>query len=51
MLLAQIIRGQLTENFTNSIAWSIYLNPDVVFWVKVVEDRSFDKRLSQFGKC
>ena len=51
MPLARIIRGQLTENFTNSIAKYIRLNSDMTFRIKVVEDRSFNKRLSQFGKC
>ena len=50
MLLARIVQGQLTENFTNSIAWYIYLNPDMTFQVKVVEDQSFDEHLSQFYK-
>ena len=50
MPLAQIIRAQLTENSTNSIAGYICLNPDMTFWVKMVEDQSFDERLSQFGK-
>ena len=50
MPLAQIVRGQLTEDSTNSIAECIRLNPDMTFRVKVVEDRSFDERLSQFGK-
>ena len=50
MLSAQIVRGQLTEDSTNSIAGCIRLNPDMTFRVKVVEDRSFDERLSQFGK-
>ena len=50
MLLAQIIQGQLTEDSTNNIARCICLNPDMTFWIKVVEDWSFDKRLSQFGK-
>ena len=48
--LAQIIRSQLTENSTNNIAWYICLNPDMTFWVKVIEDWRFDKRLSIFGK-
>ena len=47
---ARIVRGQLTEDSTNSIAGCIRLNPDMTFRVKVVEDRSFDERLSQFGK-
>ena len=47
---AQIIRGQLTEDSTNSIIWYIYLNPDMTFRIEVVEDRSLEKRLSQFGK-
>ena len=47
---AQIIRGQLTEDSTNSIAGCIGLNPDMTFRVKVVEDRSIDERLFQFGK-
>ena len=50
MPLAQIVRGQLTEDSTNSIAWYIRLNLDTTFRVKVVEDCSFDKRLSPFGK-
>ena len=47
---ARIVRGQLTEDSTNSIAGCICLNPDMTFRVKVVEDQSFDERLSQFGK-
>ena len=43
---AQIVRGQLTEDSTNSIAWYICLNSDMTFRVKVVEDWSFDERLS-----
>ena len=51
MLSAQIDQSQLTEDSTNSIIWYICLNPDMLFQVKVVEDESFDKHLSQFGKC
>ena len=47
---AQIIQGQLTEDFTNSIAWCIRLNPDMTFRIEVVEDRSLEERLPQFGK-
>ncbi len=36
MLLAQIIRGQLTENSTNSITQSICLNSDIIFWIKMI---------------
>ena len=50
MLLAQIIQGLQTENSTNYIAWYIHLNPDMTFQVKVLEDWSFDKRLSQFDR-
>ena len=50
MLLAQIIRDQLTENSTNSIAWYIGLNPDMTFRIKVVEDGTFDKCLPKFDK-
>ena len=47
---AQIIRGQLTEDSTNSISEYIRLNPDMTFQIKVVESQSLDKRLSQFDK-
>ena len=50
MLLAQIILGQLTEDSTNSIAWYIHFNLDSMLRVKVVEDQSFEKCLSQFDK-
>ncbi len=33
---AQIIRGQLTENFTNSIARNIYLNLDMTLWIEMI---------------
>ncbi len=36
MPLAQIIRGQLTENFTNSIARSICLNSDMTLQIKMI---------------
>ena len=36
--LAQIILGQMIEDFTNSIAWYIRLNLDMTFQIKVVED-------------
>ena len=48
--MAQITWSQLTKDSTNSITWYICLNSDIMFLVKVVEDPSFDKRLSQFGK-
>ena len=51
MSLAQIVQNQLFENSTNRITSIIYLNLDITFQVKVVEDWSFDKRLFQFGKC
>ena len=35
MPLAQIIRGQLTKDSTNSIAWYIRLNPDMTFWWRI----------------
>ena len=38
MLLAQIVLDQLTEDSTNSIAWYIRFNPDMMFRIKVVED-------------
>ena len=47
---AQIIQGQLTEDSTNSIAWYIYLNPDMTLEIKIVEDWSLEERLSKFGK-
>ena len=47
---ARIVRGQLTEDSTNSIARCICLNMDMTFRVKEIEDLSFDERLSQFGK-
>ena len=47
---AQIIRGQLAENSTNSIALYIYLNLDMTFQIKVVEDWSLEECLPQFGK-
>ena len=50
MPLTQIIRGQLTEDFTNSMAWYIRLNLDMTFQIEVVEDQSFEERLPQFGK-
>ena len=50
MLLAQIVRDQLTEDSTNSIAWRICFKPDMTFQVKVVEDWSLDEYLSQYGK-
>ena len=46
MLSARIVWGQLTKDSTNGIAWYIRLNLDMTFWVKVVEDRSFDEYLS-----
>ena len=45
MPLAQIIQGQLTEDFINSIVCYIYLNPDITFWIKIVKDQSLKKRL------
>ena len=51
MPLAQIVWGQLTEDSANSIAWFIRLKPDKTFQIKVVEDRSLEERLPQFGKC
>ena len=50
MPLAQIVRSQLTEDSTNSIARCIRFNPDMTFRMKEMEDWSFDERLSQFGK-
>ena len=49
MLSTQIVQSQLIENFTNCIAWYIRLNLNMIFQIKVLEDQSFDKRLSQFG--
>ncbi len=50
MLLAQIIRGQLTENLANSIARNIRLNLDKTLWIKMILYRSLNKCLFQFGK-
>ena len=50
MLLIWIIQSQLIKDSTNRIAWCIRLNPDMTFLIEVVEDQSFDKRLSQFEK-
>ncbi len=36
MPLARIIRGQLTENSTNSIVRSICLNLDMTLWIKMI---------------
>ncbi len=36
MPLARIIRGQLTENSTNSIARSICLNLDMTLWIEMI---------------
>ena len=47
---AQIIRGQLIEGPTNSIAWYIRFNPDMTFRIEVMEDWSLEERLPQFGK-
>ena len=47
---AQIIWSQLTEDSTSSIVGYIRLDPDMIFWVKVVEDWSFDECLSQFSE-
>ena len=48
--LACIIQNQLIENSTNYITLYIGLNLDMMFQIKVLEDWSFDKYLSQFGK-
>ena len=45
VLLAQVIQSQLTEDFINSIAWCIGLNPDVPFRIKVLKDRYLCKRM------
>ncbi len=50
MLLAQIIRDQLTENSTNSIARNIRLNLDMIFRIKMILYWGLNKRLPQFGK-
>ena len=50
MLLAQIIRGHLNENSINSLAQSIYLNPDMMLQIKMILYRGFNERLSHFGK-
>ena len=50
MSLAQIVQSQLTEDSTNSISRCIRLDPDMTFRIKVMENRSIDERLSQFGK-
>ena len=51
MPLAQIIRDQLTENSTNSIAGCVRLNLDLIFRIELVEDQNLEERLPQFGKC
>ena len=50
MLFTQIVQSWLTEDSTNSIAKCIRLNLNIIFRIEVVEDLSFDERLSQFGK-
>ena len=50
MPLAQIIQGQLIEDSTNSIAWYICLNLNMIFRVKIMEDRSLEEHLPQFDK-
>ncbi len=50
MPLARIIRGQLTENSTNSITRSIRLNLDMTLQIEMSQYRSLNKRLPQFGK-
>ena len=46
ILSAQIIQSQLTEKSTNGMAQYIYLNQNMTFRIKVLEDWSFDKRFS-----
>ena len=50
MLSTQIVRSQPTEDSINCIAWYIRFNLDMMFRIEVVENWSFDKRLSQFDK-
>ena len=46
-----VIRGQLTQDYSYGIAWSVSLNPDVTFQIKVSKDWSFGKRLPQLVKA
>ncbi len=47
---ARIIRGQLIENSTNSIARSIRLNLDMTLRIEMIEYQSRNKYLPQFNK-
>ncbi len=44
---AQVIRRQLTQDFTYAIARGICFNPDMTFRIKMLEDWGFGKRLPQ----
>ena len=45
MPLAQII-SQLTQHFTNSMPRHVSFNPDVLFQIKVLKDKRFNKGLT-----
>ena len=50
VIRSQVIRGQLTQNSSYDIAWSVGLNPNMTFQIKVSEDRSFGKCFPQLIK-
>ena len=43
--LAQVIQSQMTQNSTNSIAWQVDFNPNMVFQIKVLKDKRLCKHV------
>ena len=40
------VSSQLTQHSINRISRRVSLNPDVLFWIKVLKDRRFSKGLT-----
>ena len=45
ILSARVI-CQLTQHSTNSMPQRVGFNPDILFWIKVLKDRRFNKSLT-----